>query len=165
VILLSRIASGEERQRSPDTRMSCAVFHTEPGHQMRTMTGKSNHADRSSAYFHPSTGCRLRARPVEISLGIRLSKCDLSYRALRSKRLIGDLWTHFQIGCERIFRFVTRRKACIPNHPRDEVNACYEGVYGESAGARTQDQRLKRAMLYQLSYALLPPINGSTSSV
>ncbi len=27
-------------------------------------------------------------------------------------------------------------------------------VYGESAGARTQDQRLKRAMLYQLSYAL-----------
>jgi hypothetical protein len=25
---------------------------------------------------------------------------------------------------------------------------------GESAGARTQDQRLKRAMLYQLSYAL-----------
>jgi hypothetical protein len=27
---------------------------------------------------------------------------------------------------------------------------------GESAGARTQDQRLKRAMLYQLSYALEP---------
>ena len=27
-------------------------------------------------------------------------------------------------------------------------------LYGESAGARTQDQRLKRAMLYQLSYAL-----------
>jgi hypothetical protein len=30
------------------------------------------------------------------------------------------------------------------------------GFYGESAGARTQDQRLKRAMLYQLSYALRP---------
>jgi hypothetical protein len=30
------------------------------------------------------------------------------------------------------------------------------GFDGESAGARTQDQRLKRAMLYQLSYALIP---------
>ena len=30
-----------------------------------------------------------------------------------------------------------------------------EGRDGESAGARTQDQRLKRAMLYQLSYALI----------
>ena len=27
---------------------------------------------------------------------------------------------------------------------------------GERAGARTQDQRLKRAMLYQLSYPLGP---------
>jgi hypothetical protein len=27
-------------------------------------------------------------------------------------------------------------------------------VYGESAGIRTQDPRLKRAMLYQLSYRL-----------
>ena len=27
---------------------------------------------------------------------------------------------------------------------------------GEPAGARTQDQRLKRAMLYQLSYRLIP---------
>jgi hypothetical protein len=27
---------------------------------------------------------------------------------------------------------------------------------GERAGARTQDQRLKRAMLYQLSYPLAP---------
>ena len=35
-------------------------------------------------------------------------------------------------------------------------------LYGESAGARTQDQRLKRAMLYQLSYALVPLLNGST---
>ena len=35
------------------------------------------------------------------------------------------------------------------------------GVYGESAGARTQDQRLKRAMLYQLSYALEPHSQGS----
>jgi hypothetical protein len=33
---------------------------------------------------------------------------------------------------------------------------------GESAGARTQDQRLKRAMLYQLSYALKPHIQVST---
>ncbi len=32
---------------------------------------------------------------------------------------------------------------------------------GESAGARTQDQRLKRAMLYQLSYALEPHFQGS----
>ena len=30
-------------------------------------------------------------------------------------------------------------------------------VDGERAGARTQDQRLKRAMLYQLSYPLAPP--------
>ena len=30
----------------------------------------------------------------------------------------------------------------------------FSGLDGESAGARTQDQRLKRAMLYQLSYAL-----------
>jgi hypothetical protein len=28
--------------------------------------------------------------------------------------------------------------------------------FGERAGARTQDQRLKRAMLYQLSYPLAP---------
>ena len=33
---------------------------------------------------------------------------------------------------------------------------------GESAGARTQDQRLKRAMLYQLSYALRPHFKVST---
>jgi hypothetical protein len=33
---------------------------------------------------------------------------------------------------------------------------------GESAGARTQDQRLKRAMLYQLSYALGPLFQVST---
>src|SRR5271154_3376695 len=33
---------------------------------------------------------------------------------------------------------------------------------GESAGARTQDQRLKRAMLYQLSYALKPHYQVST---
>jgi hypothetical protein len=36
------------------------------------------------------------------------------------------------------------------------------GYYGESAGARTQDQRLKRAMLYQLSYALRPLYKVST---
>jgi hypothetical protein len=36
------------------------------------------------------------------------------------------------------------------------------GIDGESAGARTQDQRLKRAMLYQLSYALEPHIQVST---
>jgi hypothetical protein len=36
------------------------------------------------------------------------------------------------------------------------------GFYGESAGARTQDQRLKRAMLYQLSYALEPLFQVST---
>ena|SRR5277367_3048298 len=36
--------------------------------------------------------------------------------------------------------------------------------YGESAGARTQDQRLKRAMLYQLSYALKPHYQVSTFS-
>lgn len=36
------------------------------------------------------------------------------------------------------------------------------GLDGESAGARTQDQRLKRAMLYQLSYALKPHIQVST---
>ena len=36
------------------------------------------------------------------------------------------------------------------------------GVDGESAGARTQDQRLKRAMLYQLSYALEPHYQVST---
>ena len=29
-------------------------------------------------------------------------------------------------------------------------------LHGELAGARTQDQRLKRAMLYQLSYELSP---------
>ena len=29
------------------------------------------------------------------------------------------------------------------------------GTCGELAGARTQDQRLKRAMLYQLSYELV----------
>jgi hypothetical protein len=38
------------------------------------------------------------------------------------------------------------------------------GFYGESAGARTQDQRLKRAMLYQLSYALKPHYQVSTFS-
>jgi hypothetical protein len=36
------------------------------------------------------------------------------------------------------------------------------GGDGESAGARTQDQRLKRAMLYQLSYALKPHYQVST---
>ena len=36
------------------------------------------------------------------------------------------------------------------------------GFDGESAGARTQDQRLKRAMLYQLSYALEPLFQVST---
>ena len=30
------------------------------------------------------------------------------------------------------------------------------GMFGELAGARTQDPRLKRAMLYQLSYELVP---------
>ena len=35
-------------------------------------------------------------------------------------------------------------------------------IDGESAGARTQDQRLKRAMLYQLSYALKPHYQVST---
>ena len=35
---------------------------------------------------------------------------------------------------------------------------------GESAGARTQDQRLKRAMLYQLSYALRPHYQVTTFS-
>ena len=40
----------------------------------------------------------------------------------------------------------------------------YRVFDGESAGARTQDQRLKRAMLYQLSYALEPHSNGSISS-
>ena len=38
----------------------------------------------------------------------------------------------------------------------------YLGFYGESAGARTQDQRLKRAMLYQLSYALRPHYQVTT---
>ena len=38
-----------------------------------------------------------------------------------------------------------------------------DGLDGESAGTRTQDQRLKRAMLYQLSYALEPHSNGSIS--
>ena len=42
------------------------------------------------------------------------------------------------------------------------MEAGFEGVRdGESAGARTQDQRLKRAMLYQLSYALGPHCKGS----
>ena len=41
----------------------------------------------------------------------------------------------------------------------------YRGNYGESAGARTQDQRLKRAMLYQLSYALKPHYKVSTFSL
>ena len=36
-------------------------------------------------------------------------------------------------------------------------------MYGEPAGGRTQDPRLKRAMLYQLSYRLLLPIDFSTS--
>ena len=40
--------------------------------------------------------------------------------------------------------------------------AFIEVVDGESAGARTQDQRLKRAMLYQLSYALKPHYQVST---
>jgi hypothetical protein len=30
------------------------------------------------------------------------------------------------------------------------------GVFGELAGTRTQDPRLKRALLYQLSYELSP---------
>jgi hypothetical protein len=38
------------------------------------------------------------------------------------------------------------------------------GFDGESAGARTQDQRLKRAMLYQLSYALKPHYQVTTFS-
>jgi hypothetical protein len=36
------------------------------------------------------------------------------------------------------------------------------GKCGERAGARTQDQRLKRAMLYQLSYPLVLHIQVST---
>jgi hypothetical protein len=40
--------------------------------------------------------------------------------------------------------------------------ASLSGFDGESAGARTQDQRLKRAMLYQLSYALRPHYQVST---
>jgi hypothetical protein len=35
---------------------------------------------------------------------------------------------------------------------------------GELAGARTQDPRLKRAMLYQLSYELLPSKNNTHGS-
>src|ERR1700753_580542 len=42
-----------------------------------------------------------------------------------------------------------------------KLKTCLEGD-GESAGARTQDQRLKRAMLYQLSYALKPHYQVST---
>jgi hypothetical protein len=46
------------------------------------------------------------------------------------------------------------------------VGVCIARVFigfdGESAGARTQDQRLKRAMLYQLSYALKPHYQVST---
>jgi hypothetical protein len=43
-------------------------------------------------------------------------------------------------------------------------SAALLGFDGESAGARTQDQRLKRAMLYQLSYALKPHYQVSTFS-
>ena len=63
----------------------------------------------------------------------------------------------------------TWRDAPNPSQPGLRVTVLFcggnqgggTGGHGESAGARTQDQRLKRAMLYQLSYALTPYIHGS----
>jgi hypothetical protein len=53
----------------------------------------------------------------------------------------------------------------LPGQAKWQVNQAFgEGEDGESAGARTQDQRLKRAMLYQLSYALKPHYQVSTFS-
>ena len=53
-------------------------------------------------------------------------------------------------------------RSCESEHSRK-----YLILYGEPAGARTRDPRLKRAMLYQLSYRLterrariLPPTLG-----
>ncbi len=147
----------------PDTRMSCTVFHTAPRPQTRTMTGK-----RTALPTRVRTS--VHRRQVDSELGPAKLACGFVCQSAiflpcsQSIRLIGDWLTSLKIGCERIFRIFPFRENMHPLHPKDGVNTCCKMVYGESAGARTQDQRLKRAMLYQLSYALLPPNNGSTSS-
>ena len=128
---------------------------------MQTMTAKSNRASHSRACFHPATACRLGVKLAETSLRVRLSKCDFPYQTQPSIRLIGERRTRFKIGCERIISHLSPRSNTHLNHRLDEVDVCCKRVYGESAGARTQDQRLKRAMLYQLSYALEPHSKGS----
>ncbi len=65
-------------------------------------------------------------------------------------------WVHF-ISTGSSFEW-----SCESEHSRKSLI-----LYGEPAGARTRDPRLKRAMLYQLSYRLtlrsawiLPPSLG-----
>jgi hypothetical protein len=132
--------------------------------QTRTMTGKRTALPTRVRTSTHRLQVDSELGPAKTSLRVGLSKCDFPYPCSQSIRLIGDWMTSLKIGCERIISHFPFRESMHPLHPEDGVNTCCKMVYGESAGARTQDQRLKRAMLYQLSYALLPPNNGSTSS-
>jgi hypothetical protein len=71
------------------------------------------------------------------------------------RRSAGDYVFGARRQARRVHRGIQRVSLCIPDGFSTfwEVPVSFD-VYGESAGARTQDQRLKRAMLYQLSYAL-----------
>src|SRR6266478_3118565 len=118
---------------------------------------------------------RVRARTKRISFcrvirpPATRSKSPFSCEVGRAGRVEGILES--QIPCKESQGILGKSITFVSLFPTDDSAVfwweCLEPVYlwgsdGESAGARTQDQRLKRAMLYQLSYALKPHYQVST---
>ncbi len=96
-------------------------------------------------------------------VGYRMWKeCPSLGRGLLCVRCIGSLGVAWDNGSLYHFRITQPVCASLLMAECSGKPFILFVIYGESAGARTQDQRLKRAMLYQLSYALRPHYQVST---
>ncbi len=79
------------------------------------------------------------------TVGRRL--CAVQAFSLKAKTLAqGEFISPAQVKCRR------GEAACGLRNPKREVRLCRTSLFGDPAGTRTPDLRLKRALLYQLSY-------------
>ena len=58
-------------------------------------------------------------------------------------------------NCKTLFAPLRRLQGISPNALMESVQQPTELLYGDPAGIRTQDTRLKRAVLYRLSYRVI----------
>ena len=58
-------------------------------------------------------------------------------------------------NCKTLFAPLRRLQGISPNALMESVQQSTELLYGDPAGIRTQDTRLKRAVLYRLSYRVI----------